>query len=255
MLTKTAQMYGKLMDRAQRKQQEVEIWRTWKQTQDPTKLTELYGSLAPVIRKITLNYQGNLPPAFIEGEVKKQALKAFETYDPAKGTALATHVTNQSQKVLREIYKFQNPTRLAEESHIKVPAFQNVHANLTEQYGRPPTHLELARAFNTSVAEARRLQTGMRRDLGAIEGGMKWTPTMERREDEILDLLYYNLTSQEQQVLEYVYGRNGKPKLAAKDIALRMGVTPARVSQIKSRIADEMNKHFGGQKLQGSAFY
>jgi DNA-directed RNA polymerase specialized sigma subunit len=254
-MNKLAAIANTLVSRAQRKQRELELWRQWKQTQSSQVLEELFKSLTPLLKKIALNYQGNLPPAFIEGEVKRQAFTALQTYQEGYGAALATHITNQCQQVLREIYKYQNPTRLAEETHIKVPSFQNVVQNLHENLGRPPTLLEMAREFKVPVGEARRLQAGMRRDLGAIEGGAQWKPSMERREEEILDLLYYQLNPQEQQVLEYLYGRNGKPQLVAKDIALRMGLTQARVSQIKSRIAQELEKHFGGQKQQVSQFW
>lgn len=250
MLTKLSAFQSTLQARAQRQDQERELWERWKKTGDQMALQELFRSLQPLIQKISWNYTGNLPPAFIEGEVKKQVMKALESYDPARGTQLNTHIQNRTQKVLREIYKYQNPLRLAEESHLKIPAFQNVYDNLQSQLAREPTQLELAREMNTSIAEIRRLKAGMRRDLGAVEGGLLWRPAEKDRQKEILDLVYYELNPQEQQVLEYLYGLNGKPELAAKDIAVRMSLTPARVSQIKTRISSVVDRYFGPGQMK-----
>ena len=90
---------------------------------------------------------------------------------------------------------------------------------------------------------------GMKRDLGAVAGGTAWQPTDKARQREILDLVYYELNSQEQQVLEYLYGLNGKPELPAKEIAKKMHLTPARISQIKKKISKVVDRYFGpGQR-------
>lgn len=209
----------------------------------------LFQSLAPIIRKITLNYSGNLPQMFIEGEVKKNVLIALQSWDPNKAQ-MNTHIQNQCQKVLREIYKVQAPARLAEESHLKVPAFQHVQANLSEQFGRPPTPLEIAREMQIGVNEVRRLQTGARKNLGAIEGAGSFKMSEKDRQNEVLDLIQYELTTQEQQVLNFSFGLHGSPALSSKDIAARMGLTAPRISQIRSRIHEVLQHHFGGHKIQ-----
>lgn len=240
----------RLSSKAEKRDKERELWDTWKKSgeTDQYALSQLFQSLAPLIRKISLNYTGNLPPAFIEGEVKKQTLAALKTWNPDKAQ-MNTHIQTQCQKVLREVYRYQNPTRIAEESHLRVPAFQNIQANLQSQLGRPPTSLEIAREMGVGVSEIERLRAGARRDLGAIEGGDKWKMGEEEKTKEILALIQYELTPDEQQVLEYTFGLNDKPELKqAKQIAQRMGVTQARISQHKKRISEVLNRHYGGQK-------
>lgn len=247
----------RLAGRTEKKEQERILWDRWKASgeTDQQALAELFQSLAPLIRKISLNYQGNLPPAFIEGEVKKHVLNALKTYDPTRlgpsgqSIQMNTHIMTQTQKVLREIYRYQNPTRIAEESHLKVPTFQNITSNLQTQLGRPPTSLEIAREMNVGITEVERLRAGARRDLGAIEGGLKWKMNDDDRMKEILLLLQPELTDEQQQVLEYTFGLNGKPELKqAKQVAQRMGVTQARISQHKKKISEVLTRHFGGHK-------
>jgi RNA polymerase sigma factor (sigma-70 family) len=238
--------------RAAQRDREMQLWRRWKDSgqTDQQALGDLFQSLAPLIRKVSLNYTGNLPPAAVEGWTKQQVLAALKTYDPNRGTQLNTHIMTQTQKVLREVYRYQNPTRIAEESHLRVPAFQNVQANLQSQLGRPPTSLEIAREMGVGVSEVERLRAGARRDLGAIEGGMTWKREGKEKEREILALICYELTPQEQQVLELTFGMNGKPEMKqAKQIAAKLGITQARVSQIKKRISEVLTYHYGGHKI------
>jgi RNA polymerase sigma factor (sigma-70 family) len=229
---------------------EIELWKKWKSTGDQQALGELYKSLTPLLKRIGMQYQGNLPPDYIDGEVKRLTLEALKSYDPGRGAQLNTHVTNYvSQKMKRSVYPYQNPTRLAEESHIRIPTFQNVNSNLTDRLGRPPTDQELSRELGWPKKEIQRLRTGTRRDLSALPDTGSWQRKEDERMDEILELIRYELTPQEKDVLDYIFGRNGKPKLNANDIAKRMGISPGRVSQLRSSILTKMQTHFGGQKI------
>lgn len=252
-LVKTAAVVNRILDKSKRRKKEHELWNQWKGG-DQQALGGLFQSLNPLIRRISLGYQGNLPPAFVEGEVKKHAFKAIQSWDPKK-SQMNTHIMNRTQKTLREIYKYQNPTRLAEASHRQVPSFNNLFENMKQQKGRDPTVYEMAREFGVSVGEARRLRLGMRRDLSQVEGGLLWAPEDKDREKEILDQVYYELNPQEAQVYEHTFGLNKKKALGTKQTAAAMKLTPARVSQVKKDVAHKMQKYFGGQKLQTSTFY
>jgi DNA-directed RNA polymerase specialized sigma subunit len=126
--------------------------------------------------------------------------------------------------------------------------YQNVRENLAQQLGRPPTHTEIAQEMHLGVGEVRRLESGSRRDLAAVESSL-WVRPEAEKQSEVLDHVMYELTSQEQQVLEYVFGRNGKKTLPANEIAQKLGVTPARVSQMKKKIADIIEHHYGAHKI------
>lgn len=251
-MTPTLSTPDKLVNRATRRDRETELWQRWMASgkQDQQALGELFQSLAPLIRKLSMSLQGNLPGAFIEGEIKKQTLKALETWNPAL-SQMNTHITNQATKVLREVYKFQNPTRLAEESHLKVPVFQNVRTNLREQLGYEPTSLDIAREMNIGVTEAQRLMAGARRDMSIVDGGAKWKPTEDQKMSEILDLIQYELNAQQRQVLERTFGRGtfaGQQQSTAQ-IAAAMGLPPTEISQLKNEIGAKIQHHFGAHKL------
>jgi DNA-directed RNA polymerase specialized sigma subunit len=236
----------KVQLRTQRKLQERQLWQQWKGG-DQASLEPLFQSLSPLVRRISLNYQGNLPPAFVEAEVKKNVLRALHTYDPVgyPNVGLSTHIQNTTHKVKRELYKYQNPARLAEEGHLKVPSFQNVVSNLHEELGRPPTTPELARTLGESPQEIERLRAGTRRDLAAVEGQFRWQPPEAMQQSTILENISHELNPMERQVLHMTFGMAGQPKLQAKEIAQHLGTTPSRISQVRRDIAGRVEQHYG----------
>lgn len=228
----------KVQKRKARRDRETELWKSWRGGNEAS-LGELYDSLTPIIKRQTMSFKGNLPEAYIDAMVKKHVLHALNTWDPAKAQ-MNTHILNRMHKVKREVSQYQNPGRLAEASHWKVPAAQNVQANLTEELGRDPTREELAHALGTSTEEAHRLRAGTRRDLSAIEGQNRWVTPEADQQSALLRDFAQELPPLEQQVLYMVFGLEGHPELQAKDIASKLGLTPGRVSQIRRELADKV---------------
>jgi DNA-directed RNA polymerase specialized sigma subunit len=234
-----------LKQRSTQQNQELELWKRWK-AGDQMALQELFVSLRPLIRKISNELQGNLPPNSIEAKVKREVLSALETYDPNMGVKLSTHIVSRSRKVLREVYKYQNVGRLPEATTIKIPTYVNLHSNMMEQFGREPTYGEIAKEMGTSVGEVRRLETGLRRDLSSISGEGSMRSSKTDKEKEILEHIYYELIPQEQQVLEHTFGLNNKQVLDSRSMAMRLGISAARISQIKAKIAKIVDRYYFG---------
>ena len=89
--------------------EEMKLWRRW-QSGDTDAIGPLMRSYEPVVQQqVNKLKNAPLPPIFIETEVKKQLLGAFETYDPNRGTQLNTWVHSRLPKVLRNtIYSYSN---------------------------------------------------------------------------------------------------------------------------------------------------
>lgn len=233
--------------RQDRKAREVELWRQWKSTNDPIVLEQLFESLRPLMKRISQGYAGSLPQPLIEAKVKKWGMKALETYNPNAGTALATHVQNYSQKVLRDVARYQNLGRLPEATAFKMPSYLNLKVNMQEALGREPTYGEIADELKTTIAEVKRLESGSRKDLMAIEGNWLRPQNTQEKEQEITEHIFYELSPEEQFVLEHTLGVHGKPALTSTQISQRMHVSVTRVNQMKHRIADVVKRFYGSK--------
>jgi DNA-directed RNA polymerase specialized sigma subunit len=60
---------------------------------------------------------------------------------------------------------------------------------------------------------------------------------------EVLKLIPYELSPEENAVFEHVYGTGGKPQLGTGDIAKRLNMSAPKVSRVKSAIAEKIKKY------------
>lgn len=88
------------------------------------------------------------------------------------------------------------------------------------------------------------MELELRKDLGleASFGDMGFNELSSSA--DLLNYGYYELTPEEQNVLDYTLGKHGKPALKMSDIATRMGKTVRQVGLIKNRVIKKF-KRFG----------
>jgi DNA-directed RNA polymerase specialized sigma subunit len=198
-----------------------------------------------MIRSQSNRFAGNveLPPAAIHSEFTRQAVNAFDTYNPQKGAALGTWVRTNLQKGQRWVATYQNTARIGEHRHYKVGQFQNAYATLDDQLGREPTNTELSEHLKWSPKETSRMGAEIRK--AHIESAYEGDPTtiMPSRESEVLQLVKYDLTPQEQLVYEHTIGAGGKQQLKPGQIAKKLRMSPAKVTRVRQGIYDKMKGH------------
>jgi DNA-directed RNA polymerase specialized sigma subunit len=226
---------------------ELDLWRQWKVSkEDPEKLQPLLNSLSPVI---TAQVNRHAPPRMyrpaIEAEARALTVKALKKYDPTRGAQITTHVTTNLRGLNRFVKKHQNFTRIVEAQAHKIGELQRTQDTLTEELGRPPTTLEIADRMKVGVKKIERLKLEMRPDIfvipsGGEEGGMDLNPFTEVSpvHREIIEMLPYELTAEEQQVFNHLFGLNGKKQTASTgEIARALGWSDSKVSQVKNKIS------------------
>lgn len=235
-------------ERGARKQKELELWKTWKDSgHDPEHLDPLLSSLQPLMTQHVNRYAGNVPisrPA-LEGEVTRLTVKALKSYNPTRGAQLSTFVTGQLKGINRFVTQHQNVSRITEDRSQKIGRYQRATSALNESLGRPPTAQEIADEMRVSVRTVNRLAQEMRPDL--LASGAEHDPFLneEPRSREILRLMYpYAFTLDEQRVFEYLLGLNGKEKeLKTGKIARALGWSDSKVSQIRASIANKVKPY------------
>jgi DNA-directed RNA polymerase specialized sigma subunit len=234
-------------DLRKRQQREMQMWEQWKQGgQKPQDLRPLIKSFKPLV-----NHQANIwagkvrdvPPAAIRAEFTNQFVSALETYDPDRGAGLGTHIRHQLKKAQRFVTTYQNPGRIPENRIYRIRELQDAEQHLDEKFGRPPTQLEVADHLKWSPKQVDVLQREVRkaRPTGQFETDPStFTPS---RQKEVLRLLPYELTSDEKQVFEYLYGVGGKPQLGPGQIAQKLNMSAPKVSRLKRSIAEKYERY------------
>jgi DNA-directed RNA polymerase specialized sigma subunit len=229
--------------RSARRQRDLELWEQWKQKgEKPDELRPLLGSFRGMIRSYSNKYAGNveLPPAAVHAEFTRQAVNAFRTYNPDKGTALGSWVGTNLQKGRRFVATYQNTARIGEHRIYKIGQFQNAVASLDDQLGREPTTEEISEVLAWSPKEVTRMGSEIRKSR--IDSAFEGDPTsiMPSREAEVLKYVRHQLSPEEKLVYEYTIGEGGKPQLRPGQIAQKLKMSPAKVTRLRDSIYRKM---------------
>lgn len=224
---------------------EVDMWRSWKESgEDPEKLQPLLQSLNPVIQSNVLRHRApRIHKPVIEAEARTLTLKALRRYNPSRGTMISTHVHNNLKGLNRFVKKHQNFTRIVETQANKIGDYQRAKESLSEELGREPTSLELSTKLKMSVKKVERLEKEIRKDSFAqlsSDTAIESNPFEQELpvHREVIEMLPYELTIDEQKVFNYLFGRGGKRKdTKTGSIARKLGWSDSKVSQLKNSIS------------------
>lgn len=228
--------------------EDFNLWKAWDEGGRTKRLLQpLMDRLDPLIATKIRPFQTvqMIPQSAIEAEFKVHAISALEKYDPNYGVPISHHVMRQMDGAKRFVYDYQNIGRIPSHRVRKIGEFKSAFSDLENNVGRPPTALELADKLRWPVSEVSRMTTELRSDLlpWKTESAAAALDVTIPRNKEILDLIPYDLSPTQQAVFEYTFGYGGKPVLGSNDIAKAIGVSPSRVSRLKSEIADKIKPY------------
>jgi DNA-directed RNA polymerase specialized sigma subunit len=200
--------------RAESKLDENALFEKWKETSDPRYFQGLYQSMKPMLHKAAekASYGSNIPQAAHEIWAAQSMLNALNTYKPDAASSLQTHVYGAvHQKAKRLNYMYQNLGQVSESRAIQVGNYQNAVQVLKERLGRAPSNAEISDYLDMNLKDVERLSKEIHKDLsltGLEEAVINITP----REEELLALLYYDLTREEQLVYDLIFGKHGRSR-------------------------------------------
>jgi DNA-directed RNA polymerase specialized sigma subunit len=232
-----------------KKKSEIELWEKWNSGgRKPKDLDPLLKSMQPLIENRARIYKNNveIPNAAIDFEHKRLAVEALQKYDPSKGAALGTWVSNYLKKASRFIQTHQNFARITEPIAAKIGKFNAARAELTERLGFEPDAQTLSEETGFSLKEIKRLTKDQRK--GLVSSGITGTEVnpaslLSSREQEVVHLIYHQLTPQERIVHEYTFGLMGKPVLKPGQIAKQLKMDSSKVAKIRTSIFNKMKPH------------
>lgn len=216
------------------KRQDLELYHQWKNNGDKSSLSSLVRQLHPVIFTEVRRASGTLPPAALSAEAKKWTVRAIQNFDPTKGVALSTHVTNYLPKIRRLNYKYTNSARLPENLHLKYTEFHNATSHLENELGRPPSDEEIAKRIGWSKPLVTKFKSSLYEDL--VESGDARMPESEQfnYNTMLMDHLMNSLDTTEKTILE-----NAK-ELSSQELADKLGVNIARLNYLKTKLRDKI---------------
>lgn len=222
-------------DFAEAKKKDLDLFHQWKDKGDKKSLGLLIKQLNPIIYSEVRRASGTLPESALSAEAKYWAIRAIESYDPTKGVALSTHVSNYLPKVRRLNYKYQNAARLPENLHLKFTEFQNAVSHLENLHGRPPTDKEIAKQIGWSEPAVFKYKNSLYEDLHE-SGTARPIETSQFNHNRLLmDHLMDQLDDQEKMILQY------SKEISSQELANKLGVNISRLNYLKSKLIQKIS--------------
>lgn len=218
------------------KAKDMALYNTWAGTKSKQDMTKLVNHLSPLIYREVSRAAGTLPLAALNAEGKIWTIKAIKTFDPAKGFALSTHVTNYLQRVRRMNYKYQHAARLPENMKIEFHKYNTALGQLSDELNRDPTEEELAAHLGWSKPAVIKFKKNIYSETpdGTNE---KATEVSEYSDSNLLmNEVMRHLTPEEKIIMKY------KGKISATELADKLGVNGNRLNYLQSRMVDKLMK-------------
>jgi len=224
------------------KDQEVELWRRWKANPTNENLNPLIKSLNPIIELHVNKMHGNLPKSALKAQMTKLTIDSLDRYDPEKSQLNTFVYNNAGQKLHRYVYTYQNLGSIPEPRIIQIGTYKRIKSNMEQELGRPPTYDEIADEMKVPPKQLKLLDKELRQDLIQDINYINIFDSNTSEIDDSIIMLHAELYGTDREVMEYLYGLEGKPSLSNAEIATKLGISQSMVTQIKAKIANRLQK-------------
>jgi hypothetical protein len=222
-----------------RKAEDLRLWKQWRKNRAGLDLQALLNHLQPLISQQVNRWSGLLSRDLLETQAKILAVNACEDYDPQRGTALATHVTNRLQKLSRVVYSHSQAARLPEHKAIGMVSFHAAQGRLKDDLGRDPTAMELADHLGWPEQRVTEFQRayGRRELLSSGEFNPATFPITDAQ-DPLVGFIYHDMAPKQQRLFEHITGYGGKSVLSNQEIMQKFDLTQGQLSYQKRKLLE-----------------
>jgi DNA-directed RNA polymerase specialized sigma subunit len=228
---------------------DLELWQKWDQSgRTPAALAPLMQRYEPLFGRKLKDWKAPaVSPSAFKAELKKQFIRAAESFDPNRGVAFNTHVQARLPKAMRFNTRYQNVGYIPEGQAGHIGKIQVAESELFEELGRKPTPAEIGAHVGLSPGKVQGILESVRRDVPASAFETDPVAFGAAREEDVLRLVARRpedyLTADEARVFRHIYGSDGTPRLTStKDLATALGTSESRISRLKTRIVQKLRE-------------
>lgn len=222
-------------------------WEAWNANgRKRTDLKPLLAAYQPLVNREVDRWSGSgLPRVALEAQAKKLVIGAFRTFDPGRGAQLQTHVMSRLRAMDNYVSAHRLDVRMpAERLHLANRVYR-AQQELTLELGREPTTQELVSHTGIGTTTLGKLVRFQSQLSSAAEAGGFSAPVREdiSHDSIVAGFLHGDLSPMQQKVFEYTVGHEGRAILSTNEMASQLGVSAARISQIRNQIAKKAQRY------------
>lgn len=236
-------------ENAPRRSAHEELYDNWLKDKSRENMSRLVESFSPTINSEITRYEGSRP--LLRSRAKALTISAIKNYDPSSGARLNSWiVTNLKQ--LSRYGKKQRDVHIPEVAARQAAIVDRATREFRDDYGRDPTDDELADELGITpkrVAAVRKMAVasvpaGQFDEIETGDGDSSISPAVTTPSPVPFaqDAVYMSLNNVEKEIFDSITGSHGRRQVPASSVAARLGISPARVSQIASSIANRISE-------------
>jgi DNA-directed RNA polymerase specialized sigma subunit len=223
----------------------IERYEQWQKQPTPENMQGLVDALEPTITSEIQRFGG--PQELLRSKARSLAIKAVKTYKPESGAHLKSWVVTQLQPLSRYTNQLK-PVYTPEVAVQHAAEVNRVREQYVMEEGKDPTDEDLADLTGLSVkriaslkSKAPALVSESIYDTGEEESTTQ-APAVTQTSNlsMVEDMVYESLNDRDKTIHDFKVGRHGKPVLSNQEIAARLGISPAAVSQRSAQIASQI---------------
>lgn len=221
----------------------------WAQRRDKASMTRLVDGFAPTINSEITRYEGSRP--LLRSKARVLVVRAVKSYDPSSGVKLNSWVVTNLKQLAR-YGKKQRDVHIPEVAARQSAIVDRATREFREDYNREPTDEELADELGMTpkrVADVRKMAvpsvaSGQFDEIETADGDSSVSPAVVTPSQVPFaqDAVYMSLGSRDQTIFDMLTGSHGRPQVSAKDVAAKIGVSPAYVSARAKEIARQISE-------------
>ena len=217
---------------------------TWQKTPTPENMAAVVDALDSVLNSEIQRYPG--PKPLLKTKARALAVTAIKSYSPQANAKLQSWVVTQLQPLARYGQRLR-PVHASEMVIRQSAELHRLGKELSDELGHDPTEDELADKAGISVKKIRYIK----RSTPAVVPEAAFEPQTDDQEYSLPavsqsnrlgsseDAVVASLSQRDKAIYEFKTGKGGT-ELTNEQIARRLGVTPALVSQRSKLIADQI---------------
>lgn len=210
----------------------------WRSDPTPDNLNKVVRALEPAIVYKLSAVGGNDSPQ-LKHQARLYTAEAVQRFKPDSGTSLHTWTVNHLQGLQRFKRENQGPVKIPDRAAVDAWAIEKANRELEDELGFEPDVQQLADGSGMSVQRISKVRQ-ITRPVAASAQMFDEGSTMTDYLGEALDYVYGDSDSIDRKIIEYTTGYGGVAVLNKKEIAARVGLSPAQVTRRSERIGRKL---------------
>lgn len=217
----------------------------WQKTPTPEDTAILLQKMKPTINSAMTSYA----PGHSKDLAVKAAnltLSALRSYKPDKGTDPTTYVFHNLKRLNRFANRRSNIIPISEQASMEYRYLQEVRNQFIDTFDREPSDLELADRTGYSLKKVNKILDGNKvtSETSTLnpENNNSTVFNSDITDKDFFEYVYRSVSPIDQKIMEWSTGAHGQKELSNKEIAKKLHITPAAVSQRRTKILDKLSE-------------